>query len=143
MKQAEHAEHYIWQKSCDLVVHATEERRQPSGCAFSEALSLVSEAIACLISSFFWLKFQSDKLKTISAGIPDRSALHKMHAVDSEIESLLHVTKERAFLFLSPFIFQQVLQFVLLAEDVVNALPPEAEFCYMYEFMEPFAGQAR
>lgn len=66
-----------------------------------------------------------------------------MHAVDSEIESLLHVTKERAFLFLSPFIFQQVLQFVLLAEDVVNALPREAEFCYMYEFMEPFAGQAR
>lgn len=35
LKQAEHAEDYIWQKSCDLVVHATEERRQPSGCAFT------------------------------------------------------------------------------------------------------------
>lgn len=82
-------------------------------------------------------------MKTISASIPDLFALYKMHAVDSEIESLLHVTKERGFLFLSPFIFQQVLQF-LLAEDVVNALPREAEeFCYMYEFVEPFAGQAR
>lgn len=42
------------------------------------------------------------------------SALYKMHAVDSEIE-LSRVTKEKGFLFLSQFIFQQVLQFIFVS----------------------------
>lgn len=43
------------------------------------------------------------------------SALYKMHAVDSEIESLSRVTKEKGFLFLSQYIFQQVLQFIFVS----------------------------
>jgi len=42
-------------------------------------------------------------------------ALYKMHAVDSEIESLSHATKEKGFLFLSQLIFQQVLQCIFVS----------------------------
>lgn len=81
---------FMWAKT--VALHLVQELQ--SGCLFKCRLCLpISEALSSvkgnglLISSFSYLKFQSDRLKTIMTNILYLSALWKFHAVDSEIAS--------------------------------------------------------